>query len=547
MGGGQAKTEADPPIAAASGGDSDQEGNTPQGPEVYLGLITPAGVASDELIKFLDSEFDTYGYSTEVIRLSDELGSRGPAIPDYPEQRSAELIRRGDELAERFGPEAVVKIGIQMLHVERSGYWGNDDNTKHVPRRVWIFRSLKRTEEVLFLRKTYGNAFYALAVYSSFDSRLRNLSAQLMVAHPSWNEDDARVHAQQMIEIDQAEEDRDAESIADGQGGLAEKRNVGQNVRKAFPMADVILSGDDHPSLEHDSRRFVRLLFGENEVPTVDEHAMSLAGSTAALSSSLTRKVGAALTTDSGDIISVGMNEVPKAGGGQYGAADHQGRDKDVGLDYSTTSLNSLIANTLSVLSKCSWLAPDKQQLASKDLDELTRDAASLLKLGNADIMNLIEFQRALHAEVSALLSAARRGVSTQGGILYSTTYPCHLCAKELVAAGIQRVFWIEPYPKSRAEAMFGESISDIITEEDSLRVIFTPFVGVTPRAYSRLFTTEEEYKRRTPSGGVLHPSPLEAEPRIGSLSPSLNVPDRELKALNSPDLISYRFSTQSS
>jgi deoxycytidylate deaminase len=521
---------APPPPGEGAAGSMSLRPSSKEGPEVYLGLITPLGVTSDDLIQFLMSEFESYGYTTEELRLSKELEARGERVSGYPERRSEELIRRGDELADRFGPEAVVKIGMQMLHVKRSEHWGNKaDKTKHVPRRVWIFRSLKRTEEVVFLRQTYGNAFFALAVHASYDSRLRNLHAQLMVAHPSWEDDYARAEAQRLIEIDQSEEGTD----------------TGQNVRKAFPMADVILPGNSEEELEHDSRRFVRLLFGENDVPTVHEHAMAVAGSTAALSSSLSRKVGAAIVTEDDDIFSVGWNEVPKAGGGQYGSDDHQGRDKDLGLDYSTTSLNSLVANTLKVLSEHGWLAGSRQQMAVDDLDQLTMEAATLLKEENAEVMNLIEFQRSVHAETSALLSAARRGVSTQGSILYTTTYPCHLCAKEIVGAGIQRVFWIEPYPKSRAEVMFGESISDIMTDEDTLRVIFTPFIGVTPRAYTRLFTTEEEYKRKAPTGGILRPASVEALPRVGLLSPSVNVPEREEMALAEIGLTTFRFSAR--
>ena len=512
-----------PTDAAGTGLDLSASGD---GPEIYLGLITPLGVSGNELVESLSSELDRYGYDAEVLRLSGELEAKGGPVPQYPEARSAELIRRGDDLASRFGPEAVVSLGIQRIHVRRAEIWNaREDSTKHVPRKAWIFRSLKRTEEVVFLRKTYGNAFFALAVYASYDSRLRNLHARLTTAHPSWDEDLARAAAQKLIEVDQAEEGTD----------------TGQNVRHAFPMADVILPGDSVEELERDARRFVRLLFGDNEVPTIEEHAMAIAGSTAALSASLSRKVGTALITETGDLVAVGRNEVPKAGGGQYGADDPQGRDKDLGLDYSTTSLNSLVANTLSVLSKHGWLAGTQQRLATEDLDRLTMEAVAILKEGRADVMNLIEFQRSVHAEVSALLSAGRRGVPTQGAILFSTTYPCHLCAKELVAAGIQRVFWIEPYPKSRAEAMFGESISDIISDEDTFRVIFTPFIGVTPRAYPRLFTTEEEYKRKAPTGEVLRPFPNRALPRVGSLSPSLNVPEREIKSL-SIDVTDFRF-----
>lgn len=52
---------------------------------------------------------------------------------------------------------------------------------------------------------------------------------------------------------------------------------------------------------------------------------------------------------------------------------------------------------------------------------------------------------------------------------LYSTTYPCHGCAKHIVAAGISEVVYYEPYPKSRALALHDDSI-----QEDT-RAEYTP------------------------------------------------------------------------
>ncbi len=63
----------------------------------------------------------------------------------------------------------------------------------------------------------------------------------------------------------------------------------------------------------------------------------------------------------------------------------------------------------------------------------------------DAQIMDIIEFGRMIHAEMSALTDAARLGRSTKDATLYCTTYPCHLCAKHIVAAGIMRVVFLLP------------------------------------------------------------------------------------------------------
>ena len=54
--------------------------------------------------------------------------------------------------------------------------------------------------------------------------------------------------------------------------------------------------------------------------------------------------------------------------------------------------------------------------------------------------MDALEYGRMVHAEMSSLCDAARLGHMFQGGTLYCTTFPCHMCAKHIVAAGIARV-----------------------------------------------------------------------------------------------------------
>lgn len=54
---------------------------------------------------------------------------------------------------------------------------------------------------------------------------------------------------------------------------------------------------------------------------------------------------------------------------------------------------------------------------------------------------------RAVHAEVSAIASAARRGIPTQGAELFCTLEPCLSCLKLIVAAGVARVVYGDPLP----------------------------------------------------------------------------------------------------
>jgi len=68
------------------------------------------------------------------------------------------------------------------------------------------------------------------------------------------------------------------------------------------------------------------------------------------------------------------------------------------------------------------------------------------------------ELCRGLHAEMNAFLQAALHGVSTQDAVLYSTTFPCSLCAKMIINAGVKRVVESGDYPDPLARELLEEA-----------------------------------------------------------------------------------------
>jgi deoxycytidylate deaminase len=144
-------------------------------------------------------------------------------------------------------------------------------------------------------------------------------------------------------------------------------------------------------------------------------------------------------------------------------------------------------------LRKSSLLATNCSEL---DDDKLTRELLHgdyKSAISDARIRNLIEFGRIVHAEMSAITEAARRGMPTKEGNLYCTTFPCHMCARHIIAAGIRRVIYIEPYPKSLTKRLY--ELSTIIDGEGGgaeNAVQFVPFSGVAPRVFERMFQAGE-------------------------------------------------------
>ena len=54
--------------------------------------------------------------------------------------------------------------------------------------------------------------------------------------------------------------------------------------------------------------------------------------------------------------------------------------------------------------------------------------------------------QAVLHAEQNALMDCAKRGVKCEGATAYITHYPCIICCRLLLAAGIVEIKYINDY-----------------------------------------------------------------------------------------------------
>lgn len=162
-----------------------------------------------------------------------------------------------------------------------------------------------------------------------------------------------------------------------------------------------------------------------------------------------------------------------------YGPEDKLSRDMDLGED-SNDLAKETMANEIEKALGPEWSSDSKRKIL--------RDA---LKEGG--FFDITEYQRPVHAEMAAILSCARSGRSTRNAVLYVTTFPCHNCTKHIIASGFQKVFYIEPYAKSKALILHRDAIS---TEKgipgsdcEESRLPFLSFIGIGPRLYLDLFS----------------------------------------------------------
>jgi len=278
-----------------------------------------------------------------------------------------------------------------------------------------------------------------------------------------------------------------------------EDERIGQQTRDTFELADAFIrvNEDDRERVTQKIRRIVDLLLScPFHPPSREEHAMFMAYAAALRSSDLSRQVGAVVANRSGDVVASGANDVPAFDSGTYlplgtgftgETDDSEGPDYLRGYDSNERERNRILAGVITALVPSEALSANADAEARATLIKRFKD-----RLRGTGILDLTEFGRAVHAEMAALMSCARSGVSSVGGTLYCTTFPCHNCAKHIVAAGIHTVVYVEPYPKSKAKDLHSDSIS--LPDEDAgkpeeRKVKFRAFEGIGPRRFVDLFS----------------------------------------------------------
>jgi len=59
-----------------------------------------------------------------------------------------------------------------------------------------------------------------------------------------------------------------------------------------------------------------------------------------------------------------------------------------------------------------------------------------------------------IHAEMNAIIWAARKGISIEGASIYVTLEPCSECSKNLIASGIKRIVYEKAYEHTNSDVV---------------------------------------------------------------------------------------------
>lgn len=442
--------------------------------ELVIGIVSAVGTEYKRVTEPLIDRLKGFGYSVQEIRVSACLPSFS-GTDEY--ERIKHYMEAGDALRERSENNAILAAGVaKNIFSSRSS---------SSSKRAFIVNSLKHPREVEFLRKIYGDGFYLIGIHADEKRRHQHLT------------DDKSMTQAQANELIRVDED--------------ESFDHGQKTRDTYHLADFFLNlGSNNDQVKNRLQRFLELIFSHPyKNPTFDEFAMFMAFNSSVRSGDLSRQVGAVISREK-QIIATGANDVPKSGGGLYWAevdeATGKVEDDLDGKDYTREGDSNKQAQAEII-----------QEIAKNLLERGLVDGQNEVELHKvlkeSKISDLTEFGRVVHAEMDALLSCSRAGIPTTGSTLYCTTFPCHNCAKHIIASGINRVVYVEPYPKSRALDFHSESIqlkSELgnAPDETSELVSFEPFIGVGPRRFLDLFSMSlgggSKLRRKDKNGNTL-------------------------------------------
>ena len=373
--------------------------------ELIIGLACAVGTDIAHVIDLLKSRLKELGYESEHIKISKQLIE--PTISGgIPEELSSyarvnKLMDQGNELRKGFepGPYSILASGvahcINQIREKYSKEKNREDETQiQISKTAFIIDSLKHPDEVEKLREIYPSGFYMFVVNESEERRARHLmDAKNM----------GKADATKLIHRD-----------------MEENTPYGQHTRAVFELADFHLSANMHESsgnklnekgltLKLQIDRILNLIFGNPFItPTFDEYAMFMAYSSGLRSADLSRQVGAVIAKNH-DIIATGANDVPCFGGGQYWPDEEykdfpKGRDYTRGYDSNKIELKKIVDEIIDIFTY--------EGTPQEEEDFKIKSRKAVL---SSSLRELTEYGWPVHAEMAAIMSCSRNGISKIG------------------------------------------------------------------------------------------------------------------------------------
>ena len=318
-----------------------------------------------------------------------------------------------------------------------------------------------------------------------------------------------------------------AEKLSSDEFDIVDKRDEfedqpnGQQVKICNDLSDIIvLNNTDIPKVgKQRKQQFIQNVYNRyidrilqvkkgslpiENLPDVNELCMTIAYALSKKSSCIKRKVGAIIVDieaiENGDwtihndfpyILSSGYNDVPI--GSQICAlhSDIQNCQRDYIQEQEGKKLLYCPSCGEKIDMSIICICGKKYSQFSKRCTSCGRELKidykckcgkeiykEFLPGGSHRTGKLLDMCRAMHAEEIAILNLSGNINSKNRLVLFTTTYPCNLCANKIVAAGIKKVVYAEPYTMEEAREIL-----------ERAKVKLERFEGIKSSAYFRIYS----------------------------------------------------------
>lgn len=303
-----------------------------------------------------------------------------------------------------------------------------------------VIESIKNPGEIQELKKEHKS--YVIALDASFATR------KTRIIDKEYDGD-----GKQFVKDDRREKDE----------GLPH----GQRLQECVDLADIIINNDEDNETPQEKDAFAKRLQEDfikllqnpgHRFPSDMELWMNNAYSVSLQSECLKRQVGAVIVKD-GYAVAAGKNHVAPG-------------EESCRKVYKGTCYRDDLRKIIKFCPACAGEL-------DKDFD--CKDAECHYNENN--LVKLLDKCRSLHAEENSILQAASLGgVSLKDSIIYTTTFPCKLCANKIISVGIKEVVYVEAYPDQNSVDFF---------KRHSKQVKITKFEGVKASSFYNLFKAE--------------------------------------------------------
>lgn len=364
-----------------------------------------------------------------------------------------------------------------------------------------VIDSLKNSLELMYFKEKYS-AFYMIATNKSELERKQYVQDQIKLKYKHLSESEVIEHTNQILFLDK--EEYDGGDVNKGEFASPDTENCIQksdyhvyfsNYDKGEYEDSASTNNYHYLSIDRQLIKLISLIHQPGIItPTGIERCMQVAYNAKFNSGCISRQVGAVVTDQNYSVKSIGWNDV----------AQHQ---MPCNLRNVKDLLSDNPSNLFSEYEKTGGEFKDENDNVHTFKHFVKEDYSKLPEIEEElegkncsfcfkTIQNTYDKEknqvhtRSLHAEENAMMQITKNGGNgLKGGNLFTTASPCELCSKKAYQLGIDKVYYIDPYPGIATT----HTLKNGVDVRNNPKLIM--FQGAVGRAFHKLYEPFLAYK----------------------------------------------------